>query len=175
MQKIQPVIFLIPIIVLIFACLLYFHLLKKAVDKKTFKTFIFIMIVIAFLLNFAWELLQLPLYKNPAYDIEHIAFCALASLADVLMVLLLYLGLGFIFKDFFWMQDLKLQRVFLLVLIGGGGAVLSEMRHLSLGSWEYDKSMPLLPFVKVGIAPVLQFKILPLLIYFLSYKLLKKQ
>jgi hypothetical protein len=30
--------------------------------------------------------------------------------------------------------------------------------------------MPLIPFVNVGLAPVLQFMILPLLIYFLSLK-----
>ncbi len=132
------------------------------------------MIVFAFLLNFAWELIQIPLYKNPAYDTRHIAFCALASLADVLMVLLLYFGLAFIFKEPFWIQDLKSTRVLLLVSIGGVGAVLSEIRHLSLGSWGYDNSMPLIPVVNVGIAPVLQFMILPLLIYFLSYKCLKK-
>ena len=175
MKDLKPIIFLVPVVVLILISTLYFYLLKKTTDRKAYNKFIFIMITLSFLLNFAWELLQLPLYKNAAYNIDHIAFCALASLADVLMVLLLYFGLAFIFKDTFWIQYLKIKRVLLLVLIGGGGAVLSEIRHLSLGSWEYDKSMPLLPFVKVGIAPVLQFMILPLLIYFLSYKLLKKQ
>ena len=89
------------------------------------------------------------------------------------MVLLLYFGLAFIFKDIFWIQYLKIKRVLLLVLIGGAGAILSEMRHLSLGSWGYDDSMPLIPFVNVGISPVLQFMILPLLIYFLSFNCLK--
>lgn len=56
-----------------------------------------------------------------------------------------------------------------MVLIGGAGAVLSEMRHLSLGSWAYDDSMPIIPLVNVGISPVLQFMLLPLLSYKLSY------
>ena len=174
MNDIQPIIFLIPVIVLIMVIVLYFYLVKKTTDRKAFKKFIFIMIFFAFLLSFAWELIQIPLYKNPVYDIDHIAFCALASLADVLMVLLLYFGLSFIFKDPFWLQDFKLKRVLLLVLIGGAGAVLSEMRHLSLESWGYNDSMPIIPVVNVGISPVLQFMILPLLIYFLSYKRLKK-
>ena len=175
MQKIQPVIFLIPMVVLIIVCLLYLSFLKKAADKKIFKKFFFIMIAFAFLFNLAWELLQLPLYKNSAYDVEHIAFCALASLADVLMVLLLYFSLAFIFKDAFWIQDLQLKRALLLIIIGGAGAVLFEMRHLLLGSWEYDNSMPILPFVRVGLSPVLQFMILPLLTYFISYKCIRKQ
>ena len=174
MNDLQPVIFFIPLIVLIIVCTLYFIFLKKAANKKTFKKFIFIMIFFAFLLNLAWELIQIPLYKNPVYDINHIAFCALASVADVLMVLLLYFGFSFIFKDPFWMQDLKLKRFLLLVVIGGAGAVLFEMRHLSSGSWEYNDSMPLIPVVNVGISPVLQFMILPLLIFSLSYKRLKK-
>ncbi|GAC1425596.1 MAG: hypothetical protein NVS9B7_07360 [Flavisolibacter sp.] len=58
----------------------------------------------------------------------------------------------------------------IVVLIGGMGAVLSEMRHLSLslGSLHYDHMMPVIPFVNVGVAPVLQFMILPVLIYILS-------
>lgn len=174
MNDIKPIIFLIPVIVLILVSAIYFYLVKKTTDRKLFNKFIFTMVIFALLLNFAWELIQIPLYKNPAYDIKHIAFCALASLADVLMVLLLYFGLAFIFKDPFWIQDLKPKRVLLLVLIGGVGAVLSEMRHLSLGSWGYDDSMPVIPVVNAGISPVLQFMTLPLVIYFLSYERLKK-
>ncbi len=173
LNDIKPIIFLIPAIVLILVSVLYFYLLKKTTDRKAFNKFVFIMIILAFLLNFSWELIQIPLYKNPAYDIKHIAFCALASLADILMVLLLYFGLAVIFKNPFWIQRLKLHRMAIVVLFGGAGAVLSERRHLSLGSWEYDDSMPIIPFVNVGIAPVLQFMILPLLIYFLSLYFLK--
>ena len=173
MNDLKPIIFFVPVVVLMLITALYFYLLNKTTDRKAFNKFIFTIIVLAFLLNYAWELIQIPLYKNPAYDFKHIAFCALASLADVLMVLLLYFGLALIFKNPFWIQPLKLYRVVILVLIGGAGAVLSEMRHLSLGSWGYDDSMPIIPVAHVGIAPVLQFMILPLLIYFLSFNRLK--
>ena len=69
-------------------------------------------------------------------------------------------------------MHLKIHHIALVVIIGGVGAILSEMRHLSLRSWAYDNSMPLIPVVNVGISPVLQFMILPLLIYFLSFKCL---
>ena len=173
MNDLKPIIFFVPVVVLILITALYFYLLNKTTDRKAFNKFIFTIIVLAFLLNYAWELIQIPLYKNPAYDFKHIAFCTLASLADVLMVLLLYFGLAVIFKNPFWIQPLKLHRVVILVLIGGAGAVLAEMRHLSSGSWAYDNSMPLIPIVNVGITPVLQFMILPLLIYFLSSNRLK--
>jgi len=173
MSDLKFIIFFVPVIVFILISVLYFYLLKKTMDRKAFNKFISIMTILAFLLNFAWELIQIPLYKNSAYNINHVAFCALASLADVLMVLLLYFGLALIFKNPFWIKPLKFHRLVIVVLIGGSGAILSEMRHLLLGSWAYDNSMPLIPVVNVGISPVLQFMILPLLIYFLSFNSLK--
>ena len=174
MKDVKPIIFLVPLVVLILISTLYIYVLKITTDKKAFNKFIFIMITLSFLLNFAWELFQIPLYQNPVYDFKHIAFCALASFADVLMVLLLYFVIALIFKNPFWVEPLKLHRIAIVVLIGGAGAVLSEIRHLSLGSWAYDNSMPIIPFVSVGVVPVLQFMILPLIIYFLSFNCLKK-
>lgn len=169
MNSIKPIIILLPIIILIITGILFFTLLKKATDKQIFKRYIFTVIVVSFLLNLAWELIQLPLYKNAAYSFNHIAFCVLATIADVLMVLLLYFGFALIFKNLFWIQHIKLQQVVIVVLISGAGAVLSEMRHLSLRSWAYDDSMPLVPLANVGISPVLQFMFLPLFIYKLSF------
>lgn len=173
MNDIKPIIFLVPVIVLILIIVLYFYVVKTT-DRKVFNEFFITVTIFAFFLNLAWELIQIPLYKNSSYDTNHIAFCALASLADVLMVLLLYLGLALIFKNLFWIKHLKPHQFALVLITGGVGAVLSEMRHLSLGSWAYDNSMPLIPVVNVGISPLLQFMILPILIYFLSFKCLKK-
>ena len=173
MNTIKPIIFLFPFIALTVTGLLYFILLKKVTGKKVFNRYIFIVAILSFLLNFTWELFQLPLYKNSVYDISHIAFCALATVADVIMVLLLYFGLALIFKNPFWIQQLNWQRITLVIFVGGTGAMLSEMRHLKLASWAYAAVMPLLPVVKVGVAPVLQFMLLPLLSYLLSAYYLK--
>ena len=108
----------------------------------------------------------MPLYKDALYDVRHIAFCALASIADALMVLLLYLAVALIFRNPLWIQHLKWQQIGIVILIGGTGAVLAEMRHLSLGSWAYADSMPIIPIVSVGISPFLQFMVLPLLVFF---------
>jgi hypothetical protein len=174
MNSIKPIIFLLPLITLLVTGILFYFLLKKTADKQIFNRYIFTVTVVSFLLNLAWELIQLPLYKNAVYNFSHIAFCALATIADVLMVLLLYFGFALILKNLFWIQHVKLYQVAIVVLIGGAGAVLSEMRHLSLGSWAYDDSMPLIPLVNVGISPVLQFMLLPLIIYKLSFTFSKK-
>ena len=67
--------------------------------------------VFAFFLNLVWELLQMPLYDSASFTINHITYCALGSVADAIMVLLLYLGFALIFKTPFWIHPLKRQRV----------------------------------------------------------------
>ena len=172
MDTLKPIIFLFPIIALILVSLLYVFSLKRVTNKKAFKGFVLTITVLAFLLNFAWELAQMPLYDSSSFTINHVAFCALGSVADALMVLLLYFGLAFIFKNPHWIFPLKRERVVIVVLTGGIGAVLSEIRHLSLGNWAYSDLMPLIPILNVGLSPVLQFMILPVVTYILSFKLL---
>lgn len=166
--------FLVPVIALTLVSLLYVCISKQSTQKKTFKLFALRITVLAFLLNFTWEFLQIPLYKGSSYSISFIAFCALASVADAIMVLLLYFAFTFILKNMFWVEFLNTQQIIVIILTGGTGAILSEMRHLSLGSWAYADSMPIIPYVNVGLSPILQFMILPLLTYFLSFRNFKK-
>jgi len=174
MNELQPINFLLPVIALLLVVLLYILLLKKVSDKAVFNRFIFIILLIAFLLNFAWEVLQMPLYKDASFDIQHIAFCGLASVADAIMVLLLYFVFATIYKQPFWIKNINIQRTLISIVIGGVAAILAEMRHLSQGSWAYAPSMPILPFVNAGLSPVLQFMLLPVLSYYLSFYFLKK-
>lgn len=169
MNNLNPLIFLVPVIALTLVVLLFIYLLKKVDDKVAFKRFVFITLGLAFLLNFAWEVIQMPLYKDAHFSVEHIAFCALASVADAIMLLLIYFGFALIYKNPLWVQHLTLPRILLLMTVGAIGAIIAEMRHVSAGNWAYDKSMPILPIVDVGLSPVLQFMLLPALIYYLSF------
>lgn len=170
-MNVKPIIFLIPVIALTLVVLLFIYLLKKADDKVVFKRFVFTTLVLAFLLNFAWEVIQMPLFKDASFNIEHIAFCALASVADAIMVLLIYFCFALIYRNPLWVENLTLPRILLLMLVGAIGAIIAEMRHVSAGSWAYGKSMPIIPIVDVGLSPVLQFMLLPTLIYYLSFKI----
>jgi hypothetical protein len=113
----------------------------------------------------------MPLFKGGVYDWQHILFCVLATVADVIMVLIIYFGFALTCKNAFWVKNLKTNRIILLLLTGGAGAVLAEIRHLSIGTWSYADAMPLIPLVLVGLSPVLQFMVLPILIYRLSFKM----
>lgn len=169
MSNIEPIIFLIPAIASILVIIFYYNLLKKTTNKAVFNRFIFTVVMLSFFLNFAWEIIQSPLYKGHSYNANHIALCVVASVVDDIMVLLLYFSLALIFRNPLWVRDLKLYRIITLVLTGGLGAILAETKNLAAGNWAYAPSMPLVPFLHTGVSPVLQFMLLPTIIYYLSY------
>lgn len=173
MDSINLGMFIVPTIALTLVITLYIYFYKKAADKHRYKYLVASIAILAFALNFAWEVVQGPLYEGYQYDWKHISMCALASIADMFMVLILLFGFGLIYKNVFWIEHLNVSGILVLVLVGGTGAILSEMWHTARGDWTYTESMPLLPWVEVGLSPVLQFMILPALTYSLSSYRLK--
>ena len=174
MNTLKPIIFLFPVIALVLVSLLYLFLANKTTDKQAFKWLIFRITTLAFVLNLTWELIQMPLYNPASFEINHVLFCVLGSVADAIMVLLIYFVFAALYKNPFWIKPPQWQRIVMLVATGGTGAILSEIRHLSLGNWGYSNLMPLIPYLNVGLSPVLQFMILPSIIYFLSFWGFKK-
>ena len=165
--------FLVPVIALILVVVFYIILLNKTEDKSAFKKFTVIILILAVLLNFAWEMAQMPLYKNMQPGLQSTIFCGVASIADGILVMLMYYSFALVYKETFWLQKHKSKRIFALMMAGGIGAVVAEIRHLSSGSWSYTDAMPLVPVVNVGLSPVLQFMLLPAIIYYLSFRIIK--
>ena len=166
MIDLNPGMFLTPMLALTLVVWLYVFFLKKAADHSAFSRFVGWGAGLAFLLNLAWELGHYSFYTGFVYDLPHIAFLGLASLADTIMAGLLYFGFALVYKNGFWIQPPTVPRTVWLVLAGGAGAAVSEMAHLSAGNWTYTDQMPLV--FGVGLTPLLQFSVLPLLIYQLS-------
>jgi hypothetical protein len=171
MQSLSFSIVVIPLIAISLCILSYAILLQKTAQIKLFKQYTLTVIISAFLLNVVWEISQISLYEVGTYSWSHILFCLLASVADAIMVLLIYFMFGMIYKNAMWIKNLNPSRIIFLIIAGGIGAILAEIRHLSIGTWSYADTMPVIPFLNVGLSPVLQFMILPLLIYLISLKL----
>ena len=175
MEKLSLGIFVVPTITLTLVILGYLYFAKRVKDKGEYKRFVFAVAVTSFALNFVWELAQGPLYERFKYDLKHISFCALASVADMLMEFILLFAFGLIYKDVYWMQSWGLKRILLLVLVGFFGAILAEGWHTARGDWAYADAMPLLPVAEVGLSPVLQFTILPWLIFLICRNFIKNK
>tara|TARA_R110002051_G_scaffold315659_1_gene394316 strand:- start:1099 stop:1638 length:540 start_codon:yes stop_codon:yes gene_type:complete len=175
MEELSLDIFIVPTIALTLVILMYLHFAKQVRDKKDYRNYIIRVVVIAFSFNFIWELVQGPLYEGFEYDWQHISFCALASIADMLMVLILLFGFSLVFKNVFWTKATGIDKVLPLILIGSAGAIIGEIWHVSRGDWAYAETMPVLPLINVGLLPLLQFAVLPYLIFLIGNKLISEK
>lgn len=168
MERLTLSVIITPLIVLLLNGYCYFYFLRHTSERRRFQQLWLAIIIFSFILNFIWEMLQMPLYENMTLSWQSATFCALASVADMFMVLLLYNAFTVFTKSSFWVFSMSVKHIVLLILIGGIGAVLAERRHLLAGSWNYSDAMPVIPIAEAGLSPVLQFMLLPLLIFKLS-------
>lgn len=113
-----------------------------------------------------WEGLQLPLYTiwtdgTPG----EIAFAALHCTAgDILIALASLVGALIVAGTPRWPAERFAAIALLTVLLGVGYTVYSEWFNVSVrGSWAYAPSMPTIPPLGTGLAPLLQWIAIPLL------------
>lgn len=165
MEQFKWAILILPVISLIIVVLMYLHFRNMVNNKFAYKCFIINIALTAFLFNLMWELLHGPLYEEFQYDWNHIRMCLLASVTDMLTLLVMLFGLGLFYKNTFWTQKLSLGKIIIIVVTGGTGTILLERWHITTGHWMYAEGMPILPIVEVGLTPFMQFTVLPILIF----------
>ncbi|MBY0433299.1 MAG: hypothetical protein K2U26_04235 [Cyclobacteriaceae bacterium] len=173
MIDLEPKLFIVPTIALAIVGICYVYNLKRAIHKLLFGKFMVAMLGIGFAVNFIWETSHAPLYQGHHYSINSFSILALASVADAIMLILLYSIVSLILKHPYWVRRLSVPRILCVMFVGGTGAVVSEVLHIHAGDWTYAPTMPIIPLANVGISPVLQFMIVPLLVYWISHFLLK--
>ena len=116
--------------------------------------------------NYVWEVAQSPLYEGmerPGLVLWH---CLLASLGDGLLVLLIFAAGRGVFGSRDWFERPGAGGYALMLAAGFVIATAVEAAALSLGSWEYKDSMPRLPGLGTGLAPLAQMLVLPPLVFF---------
>lgn len=119
--------------------------------------------VIAFLLHVIWENAQAPLYVGYQSFSRHFPICLIGTLGDVVITLFVLVFLWLLKKDITRPAD------FLgLSIIGFFIAVVIEQHALLAGKWDYALAMPIIPILKVGLAPILQMTLLLPLSFYLA-------
>lgn len=145
-----------------------------------FLRFLFCLFIVATALHFGWELSQMGYYSFsvpslPSYDAfikDHWAVAA----KDGLITVALYLLVGMLVKNAGWAKRFSQRRLAFLVVLGFMWAVGVEYHATEIAHrWAYAKSMPMIPIINVGVAPILQMVILPFLAIFLTRKQLSEK
>ena len=129
------------------------------------------LLAIALPLNFAWEMLQMPAFTRPPESLlVATAWCAVATLGDGALVLVVFFIARVLFTDPRWFAPPRLGRYAVAVLIGVVLNVAAEwVLARGAGLWGYAPWHPVVPVVNVGVLAVVQpVVLLPLSLWLLA-------
>ena len=122
---------------------------------------------IAFFLNFFWEMVQSPLYD----DIHRKTYTEIlvsrlpCTFGDVIILLGACWIVAWIARNRYWVIDFRIRHVVGFTLLGLGYTIVSEWVNVDIRSaWGYSATMPRVPWIGTGLAPFIQWVLLPPLI-----------
>ena len=122
--------------------------------------------IFAFLLNFLWEVQQMPFFKLSDLSCTRRTInCTLATFGDVLIALTGFWTIAFFSKSRQWFRQPKWWQLSIFILVSLVITVIFEKLATGvLNRWEYADIMPTLPVLGTGLTPIFQWIILPLII-----------
>lgn len=138
-------------------------------EKSKLKYYV-ILFLVGFFINLIWEISQMQFFAGKPGDtfLEGIYYCSLASVIDGITVISIYFIASRI------LNSVNLYFYLLTALLGALSAVIFERIAFYFNLWSYKESMPMVPFIEVGILPFLQLILLVPLSIFLANKIYKR-
>jgi hypothetical protein len=143
---------------------------KRLVDLPEINVALF-----AFLLNLVWEFGQVPLYRDLP-SLGHwasIKLCARATLGDAVIAVVAFWVVAAVVASRRWIT--APSAVHVACFVGVGLAISTALEWMAIhvqARWVYGTSMPMVPVLRVGLAPVLQWVIVPpLVVWFVKRQL----
>jgi len=135
---------------------------RRLVDLPEFNVALF-----AFLLNLVWEFGQVPLYGDlPSQGHwASIKLCARATLGDAVIAVVAFWVVAALVASRRWITAPIAVQV--ASFVGVGLTISTALEWMAIhvqARWAYGTSMPMVPVLRVGLAPVLQWVIIPPLV-----------
>ena len=123
--------------------------------------------IFSFLLNFIWELMQAPYFAS-LDEVSHwdgILICLKATFGDVFIALSAFWVTSSISKNRQWIHLASGLQVAIFLFVGISVTVALEIYNTQFANnWSYSENMPLVPPFDVGLAPLLQWLFVPMLV-----------
>ena len=110
-----------------------------------------ITLTVSFLLNFLWENAHAHLYTHHLGGTITQKVLIIATLGDVLILS--------IFTALWWYIPLLGKYYTFVIPLGLVSAFVIEKYALGTGRWAYGPDMPIVPFLNVGLSPLMQLAI----------------
>ena len=132
--------------------------------------------IFSFLLNFVWEIWQAPFFAGMT-EASHWAAvqgCTQATAGDVTMMLAAFWIVALVTRSRTWILSPGWQCTTGFTAIGFVMTVLMEWLATGpLNRWAYADSMPIVPFLGIGLLPALQWLLLPPLVVWFTRRQIK--
>jgi hypothetical protein len=134
----------------------------SAADPSSIPWFLGLLLVVSFGLNWLWEMLQMSAYVGMAGRAWRatIFSCALASLGDAAITLLIYGAGALATRRTRRVTDYGYKAYVASSLAGATSAVVIEWIAQETGRWTYTSQMPVMPLLDIGLWPLLQLAVL---------------
>lgn len=122
-----------------------------------------LVVLLAFAFHTSWEFLQDPLYAGLATSphAEVRAACVRAAAGDVGITLAAFYTAAFIARSRLWFVGPNIAAVAAWFLAGIFITIVFERHAIANGAWRYAPSMPIVPMLRVGLAPLAQWILIP--------------
>ena len=131
--------------------------------------------IFSFLLNFFWEMQQMPFYQTPVEVscFEMTRSCTLATVGDVGISIAAFWTVAAIAKSRQWFHQPTRWQISSFILVGVVITVVFEALATNMfNTWRYAALMPTLPFLGTGLLPLLQWVLIPpVMIWFVKRQL----
>lgn len=127
-------------------------------------------ILFTFLLHFAWEFLQVPFFAQMP-STEHwqaIETCLKATVGDVTIALVSFALAALIDRGFRWFLQPSGRALSAYLTTGLIATIFLERYAIATGRWSYSELMPVLPIIGIGLVPIVQWTLIPLITVFLT-------
>lgn len=117
----------------------------------------------SFFLNFFWEVVQTYLYTLKDAPFSTMLYGWLhCTLGDVILALGSFWTVSLMSHNRRWFSNLNRLNFVGFITVGVIGTVFSEWANVHIfKSWSYNESMPIIPLLKVGLTPFLQWMVIP--------------
>lgn len=123
--------------------------------------------VFSFLLHYAWEFSQVPLFSGMA-DMNHwdgIKFCTSTALGDAGIAVIAYSATSLAFYNRRWFRKPRFNSEITYVGIGVIVTIFLEKYYTKKDiRWSYSDLMPVMPPFNTGLSPLLKWLIIPPLV-----------
>lgn len=123
----------------------------------------------SFVFHFVWEMLQVPTYAGME-QLDHwtgVKICTQATFGDVGFALAAFWITAGIARSRRWIVTPTLRQVMIFVGVGVALTIGFEIYYTHVTHrWTYSTLMPIVPPFGVGLTPLLQWVIVPLLVIF---------